>query len=371
MHHLGVPTTRALSLTLTGQEVVRDILYDGHPQAEPGAIVCRVAPTFLRFGNFELLASRGDVELLKDLADHTIKNHFPESGPIGKESTYIEWFRTVVQLTATMIVQWMRVGFVHGVMNTDNMSILGLTIDYGPYGWLDNYDPNWTPNTTDAAGRRYRFGRQPAIAQWNLLQFANAIYPIIGEAKPLENALSEFASLYESESQQMMANKLGLLEFRPRDKALLDGLENVLSLAETDMTLFYRGLAEATEEMTPTARFNCLHGAFYTESELTDSATHEISRWLGDYLQRVSTDDVSDQQRRNRMNQVNPLYVLRNCRAQLAIDAAGKGDFSAVNELLDVLRNPYTEQPHQDDYASKRPEWARHRVGCSMLSCSS
>ena len=123
--------------------------------------------------------------------------------------------------------------------------------------------------------------------------------------------------------------------------------------------------------MTPTARLNCLHDAFYTESELTDPVTHEIFRWLGDYLQRVSTDDVSDQKRRDRMNQVNPLYVLRNYRAQLAIDAAGEGNFSAVNELLDVLRNPYTEQPHRGEYAAKRPEWARHRVGCSMLSCSS
>jgi len=371
MHHLGVPTTRALSLTLTGEEVVRDILYDGHPQAEPGAIVCRVAPTFLRFGNFELLASRGDAELLKDLADYTIKTHFPESGPIGKESTYLEWFRTVVQLTATMIVQWMRVGFVHGVMNTDNMSILGLTIDYGPYGWLENYDPNWTPNTTDAAGRRYRFGQQPAIAQWNLLRFANAIYPLIGEAKPLENALSEFASLYESESQQMTANKLGLLEFGSRDKDLLDGLEKVLSLAETDMTLFYRGLAEVTDEMAPPVRLNCLRDAFYTESELTDPVTNEILRWLGDYLERASTDAFSDKQRRDRMNRVNPLYVLRNYRAQLAIDAAGQGDFSAVDELLEVLRNPYTRQQDRDEYAAKRPEWARHRVGCSMLSCSS
>ena len=371
MHHLGVPTTRALSLTLTGEEVVRDILYDGHPQTEPGAIVCRVAPTFLRFGNFELLASRRDTELLKDLADYTIKIHFPESGPIGKESTYIEWFRTVVQLTATMIVQWMRVGFVHGVMNTDNMSILGLTIDYGPYGWLENYDPNWTPNTTDAAERRYRFGQQPAIAQWNLLQFANAIYPLIGEAKPLENALSEFASLYESESQQMMASKLGLLEFGSHDKELLDGLEKVLSLAETDMTLFYRGLADVTNEMTPTARLDCLRDAFYKESELTDAATNKILRWLNDYLERASIDAVSHQQRRDRMNQVNPLYVLRNYTAQLAIDASGQGDFSAVNELLEVLRNPYTPQRDRDQYAAKRPEWARHRVGCSMLSCSS
>ena len=371
MHHLGTPTTRALSLTLTGEEVVRDILYDGHPQAEPGAIVCRVAPTFLRFGNFELLASRHEIELLRDLADYTVKNHFPESGPIGKASTYIEWFRTVVQLTATMIVEWMRVGFVHGVMNTDNMSILGLTIDYGPYGWLENYDPNWTPNTTDAAGRRYRFGQQPAIAHWNLLQFANAIYPLVGEAKPLENALSEFASLYESGSQHMMANKLGLLEFESQDTELLDGLGKVLSLAETDMTLFYRGLAEVTQAMSPTARLSCLRDAFYEESELTDPVTNEISGWLNDYLERAATDPFSDQQRRDRMNQVNPLYVLRNYRAQLAIDAAAEGDFASVTELLDVLRKPYTQQPDREEYAAKRPEWARHRVGCSMLSCSS
>ena len=371
MHHLGVPTTRALSLALTGEEVVRDILYDGHPQAEPGAIVCRVAPTFLRFGNFELLASRHEIKLLQDLADYTVKNHFPESGPIGKANTYIEWFQTVVQLTATMIVEWMRVGFVHGVMNTDNMSILGLTIDYGPYGWLENYDPNWTPNTTDAAGRRYRFGQQPAIAQWNLLQFANAIYPLVGEAKPLENALSEFASLYESGSQQMMADKLGLLEFESRDTALFDGLGKVLSLAETDMTLFYRGLAEVTQAMSPTARLNCLRDAFYDESELTDPVTNEISGWLNDYLERTAPDPFSDEQRRDRMNQVNPLYVLRNYRAQLAIDAAAEGDFASVTELLDVLRKPYTQQPDREEYAAKRPEWARHRVGCSMLSCSS
>ena len=169
----------------------------------------------------------------------------------------------------------------------------------------------------------------------------------------------------------MMANKLGLLEFRSRDTELLNGLETILSLAETDMTLFYRGLAEVTHHMAPNARLNCLRDAFYDASELTDPVTNEISRWLNDYLERTSTDDPSDQHRHDRMNQVNPLYVLRNYRAQLAIDAAGQGDFSVVNELLDVLRNPYTEQQGRNEYAAKRPEWARHRVGCSMLSCSS
>ncbi|MBG3852707.1 YdiU family protein, partial [Xanthomonas hortorum pv. carotae] len=157
MHHLGVPTTRALSLVTTGDAVVRDMFYDGRPQREPGAIVCRVAPSFIRFGNFELPSARGDSALLRQWADFTIARDFPELKGAG-ENLYAAWFAQVCERTAVMVAHWMRVGFVHGVMNTDNMSILGLTIDYGPYGWVDDYDPDWTPNTTDAQGRRYRFG---------------------------------------------------------------------------------------------------------------------------------------------------------------------------------------------------------------------
>ncbi|WP_423804139.1 protein adenylyltransferase SelO family protein, partial [Neptunomonas phycophila] len=162
MHHLGVPTTRALSLVATGETVVRDMFYDGHPRPEPGAVVCRVAPSFTRFGHFEIHAARQDLSLLRSLVEHTIKTDFPELAPPegGEADTdktrYLSWFQEVCRRTALMIAEWMRVGFVHGVMNTDNMSILGLTIDYGPYGWLENYDPSWTPNTTDAQGRRYR-----------------------------------------------------------------------------------------------------------------------------------------------------------------------------------------------------------------------
>ena len=176
MHHLGVPTTRALSLVTTGEQVVRDMFYDGNPEPEPGAIVCRVAPSFIRFGNFELPAARGDVALLTRLVDFTIQRDFPElvsgtrDGAADRlsEALRAEWFGQVCERTARMVAHWMRVGFVHGVMNTDNMSILGLTIDYGPYGWIDDFDPDWTPNTTDAAGRRYRFGQQPQVAYWNL-----------------------------------------------------------------------------------------------------------------------------------------------------------------------------------------------------------
>ena len=152
MHHLGVPTTRALSLLLTGEKVERDMFYDGNPQLEPGAIVCRTAPSFLRFGSFEILTSRKDIKTLKTLADFCIEQYFPELDKNNSPDVYLEWFQEICRRTLEMIVHWQRVGFVHGVMNTDNMSILGLTIDYGPYGWIDNFDSNWTPNTTDLPG---------------------------------------------------------------------------------------------------------------------------------------------------------------------------------------------------------------------------
>src|SRR4051794_1086668 len=186
MFHLGVPTTRALSLVATGEPVVRDMFYDGHPREEPGAVVCRVAPSFIRFGNFELPAARGDVQLLEQLIDSTIERNFPEikARQESKSAMRAEWFADVCRRTALMIVHWMRVGFVHGVMNTDNMSILGLTIDYGPYGWLEGYDPNWTPNTTDAQGRRYCYGNQPSIGLGKVLQPANALLPPGGGKTP-------------------------------------------------------------------------------------------------------------------------------------------------------------------------------------------
>ena len=244
MFHLGVPTTRALSVVTTGEQVMRDMLYDGHPALEPGAVVCRVAPSFTRFGHFEILAARGEIDLLRQFVDFTIRTSFPELGDpgAGSETIYLKWFAEVSRRTVAMIVEWMRVGFVHGVMNTDNMSVLGLTIDYGPYGWLENYDPDWTPNTTDAGHRRYRFGQQPAIAQWNLLQLANAIYPLIGKAEPLEDILREFGRRYTEQWQSMLARKLGLARFEPSDAALISELEAVLQLVETDMTIFFRRL---------------------------------------------------------------------------------------------------------------------------------
>lgn len=376
MHHLGVPTTRALSLIATGQQVMRDMLYDGHPEYEPGAVVCRVAPSFIRFGNFEILAARQEHGLLKQLTDYTIRRYFPHLGEPCRE-VYLAWFDEVCRRTVDMIVHWMRVGFVHGVMNTDNMSIHGLTIDYGPYGWLDDYDPNWTPNTTDAQGRRYRFANQPGIAQWNLIQLGNAIYPLIEDADPLRKILESFADLYNASWQAMMASKLGLNAYRPAsDESLLSELDTVLQTVETDMTLFFRHLANIDCETDAHHKsadqlIEPLLDAYYQREQLNDESKNAIATWLQGYIKRVQADSTDNEQRRIKMNQVNPKYVLRNYLSQLAIDKAEQGDYSLVNELLDLLRQPYQEQPEREAYFAKRPEWARNKPGCSMLSCSS
>jgi uncharacterized protein YdiU (UPF0061 family) len=376
MFHLGVPTTRALSLVLTGNMVIRDMFYDGNRRAEPGAIVTRVAPSFTRFGNFQLFAARKDVSLLKQFVDFTIRNDFPELGEPSPK-VYRAWFADVCTRTAKMIVHWQRVGFVHGVMNTDNMSILGLTIDYGPYGWLENYDPQWTPNTTDAEDRRYRYENQPQIAYWNLAQLGNAIYPLIGEVEPLQTALHGYIKTFDDEWRAMMAAKLGLREFiADEDDVLCAELFQVLQLAETDMTLFFRQLAHIDLSLVDQELLIApLLVAYYQPEVVTGQVKVQILAWLNKYCQRIAKEQANNSeanaQRQNRMNAVNPKYVLRNYLAQLAIDAAASGDFSGVADLLAVLRNPYDDQPGSEKYAEKRPEWARHRAGCSMLSCSS
>ncbi len=379
MAHLGVPTTRALSLVATGGMVMRDMLYDGHPELEPGAVVCRVAPSFVRFGSFEIFASRGDIDTLRTLTDFVIGTDFPdlaadtESGSSSPER-YAQFFDEVVRRTAHMVCEWLRVGFVHGVMNTDNMSILGLTIDYGPYGWLDNYDPDWTPNTTDAAHRRYRFGTQPAIAQWNLMQLANALYPLVGEAEPLQAALDGYVPCFEEKWSVMMAAKLGLPGLESEaDRELATGVLEVLRLVETDMTVFWRRLAtvDTAESVDPAERIAPLADAYYTPDEVTDEHRSATSEFAEGYAARLRALGIADAARAETMNRVNPKYVLRNYLAQLAIDAATGGRPEAIGELLDVMRRPYDDQPDRESYAALRPDWARTRVGCSQLSCSS
>jgi len=374
MYHLGIPTTRALSVITTGEPVERDMFYDGHPKDEPGAVVCRVAPSFLRFGNYEILSSRGETTLLRQLVDYTIRTDFPQLGE-PSVPVYINWFREICRSTAAMIIHWMRVGFVHGVMNTDNMSVLGLTIDYGPYGWLEGYEARWTPNTTDAHGRRYCYGNQPQIGQWNLLQLANSIYPLVQQVEPFQEALDYYNSMFLIGWNEMMSAKLGFKNFAAQtDDRLIGELVDILQLVETDMTIFFRKLGTISisdKSDTWQDLAAAIDEAYYKPEELSAGYKSRMLSWLQDYLQRLRQDGLPDELRRRKMNSVNPKYVLRNYLAQLAIDKAESGDCSLVEELLDLLRKPYEEQPGKEHYAVKRPEWARNRAGCSMLSCSS
>jgi len=426
MHHLGVPTTRALSLVATGDQVMRDMFYDGNAALEPGAIVCRVAPSFVRFGNFQLPASRGDNDLLRTIADHTVSRFFPHLGAPSPDA-YAAMFSEIAASTALMVAHWMRVGFVHGVMNTDNMSILGLTIDYGPYGWLENYDPDWTPNTTDAGHRRYRCSQQPQVAHWNLVQLANALYPLIEDANPLQDAIDSYSTIYDQYNLVMAAAKLGLgdLYGEPDDslgvsplapgpfnhgapdhadplnarddstmfddtrgvsaasgiassekgaaniRSLTDDLHAILASVETDMTIFYRRLADVDVHTSGTIDASPLEDAYYRPDQRDEAYTSTLSGWLERYVAAVRSSEIDPPTRHARMNAANPKYVLRNYLAQLAIDKAHDGDYSGVEELLDTLRLPYDEQPDREHLAAKRPDWARERAGCSMLSCSS
>ena len=366
MFHLGVPTTRALCLVGTGESVMRDMFYDGRPAAEPGAIVCRVAPSFLRFGNFELPASRGDVALLETLVDFTLRRDFPELVGTPQQQR-AAWFAEVARRTARMVVEWMRVGFVHGVMNTDNMSILGLTIDYGPYGWIDNFDPDWTPNTTDAQGRRYRFGAQPQIAYWNLQRLAQALAPLFEDTAPLEAGLQAYVDTFMACDRSMIAAKLGLREAGDDDIALMRDLYSLLQAGEVDMTLFFRALADIDSvALDPMP----LEPAFYA-AEKRRAIDTDLLDWLARYAARLHRDARPEAERRAGMNAANPRYVLRNYLAQQAIDRATAGDESGIAELLDVMRRPYDDQPGREAFAARRPDWARERAGCSMLSCSS
>lgn len=373
MFHLGVPTTRSLSLALTGDQVLRDIMYNGNPAYEKGAVVCRVAPSFIRFGNFQIFAARKDLKTLTALTDYTIRHFYPNAEP-GTKKGYIQFFNEVVERTLEMILHWQRVGFVHGVMNTDNLSILGLTIDYGPYGWLEGYDVDWTPNTTDRSHRRYRFGNQPRVALWNLMQLANAIYPLVDEAPPFQDALDHFQKEYDRRYLEMMQNKLGIERKENVDQFLVNQLQENLLLTETDMTIFFRNLAHFKKETVIDEEGNFLsivRDAFYQPEDIKGKVLEAWVDWFNNYKEKITQEYLSDEERKNKMNTFNPKYVLRNYMAQLAIDAADQNDFSLVNELFELLKQPYEEQEEHEKWFAKRPEWARHKVGCSMLSCSS
>ncbi|KAL0843019.1 hypothetical protein Bca101_016264 [Brassica carinata] len=371
MHSLGIPTTRALCLLTTGQGVVRDMFYDGNAKEEPGAIVCRVSQSFLRFGSYQIHASRGkeDLDIVKKLADYAIRHHFPhiEKTMNITSNKYAAWVVDVAERTAALFARWQGVGFTHGVLNTDNMSILGQTIDYGPFGFLDAFDPSYTPNTTDLPRRRYCFANQPDIGLWNIAQFAEALAAaqLINE-KEADYALERYGDRFMDEYEAIMTKKLGLSKY---NKEMISELLNNMAVDKVDYTNFFRLLSNVkANPNTPDDELLIpLKAALLDIGKERKEAWIE---WVRGYIQEVGGSDTSDEERKRRMDSVNPKYILRNYLCQIAIDAAEQGDFSEVNNLLRLMKRPYDEQPGMEKYARLPPAWA-YRPGVCMLSCSS
>lgn len=364
MYHLGISTTRALSLVKTGENVIRDMFYNGHPEAENGAVIIRTAESFIRFGHFELLAARQETDTLKQLMDWIIERYFPEIKGETDADKYLSWFREVAQKTAETIIDWFRVGFVHGVMNTDNMSILGLTIDYGPFSMLDEYSLNFTPNTTDLPGRRYAFGKQANIAHWNLFQLANAIFPVVNNQEGLEEILNDFSKYFWTGYDKMMAEKLGLDGVKESDQSLLLEWQKLMDELKLDYTLFFSLLEKVDAQTNAALHFE---PCFYYN--LTQSQILQLENFVQHYVDRKSQNTISTEESLQKMQRANPKFILRNYLLFQCIEETDQGDFTLLNKLLKALENPYEEL--YPEFSVKRPDWAGDQPGCSTLSCSS
>lgn len=349
MAGLRIPTTRSLALVVSDDPVYRETV-------ETAAIVTRVSPSFVRFGSFEHW-SRAP-EQLRALFDYVVDQFYPEcrDAGLGEGSSQTDvvrrFLREVTRRTARLIADWQTVGFCHGVMNTDNMSILGLTIDYGPYGFMDAFQVNHICNHSDTQGR-YAWNAQPAAANWNLYRLGSALMGLDVPADALKDELAHFESDFLTAYRENLRNKLGLLRWEEGDDALLDDWWRLLHTQKADFTLSFRGLATALQNR---------------EAFLSNFADQEaVNIWLDHYAQRLVRDGRDDATRVRQMNQANPLYVLRNHLAEQAIQAAAQGDASEIDTLLDLLRDPYTERRGYDAYAALPPEWA----GELAVSCSS
>lgn len=367
MAGLGVPTTDALCLLGTGAPVVRDVLYDGHPRPEPGAIVCRVARSFLRFGSLQLPASRGDRALLQSLLDFCIARHYPHLA--GNAEPAAALLAEVAVASAELVAHWQRVGFVHGVLNTDNMHLAGLTIDYGPFGWMESFDPLYTPNTSDA-GSRYCYAAQPAMVRWNLAALAQALSLLCTDGQALADGLQAYDRHLASCRLRDAGAKLGL----PPDAAALQlqrRWEVLMAQAQLDMSMAYRALARVRGDnalaSTPSL---LLASATAAPAALADSQ-QALSAWLADYRDAIAAQAMEPAQRAAGMNAVNPWLLPRNWLLHRAAQAAGRGDLGPLQRLQQALQQPYQEDPALADLVAICPPGLRQQPGCSLLSCSS
>ena len=363
MFHLGIPTTRALSISKTGEDVIRDIQYSGNPQKEQGAVVVRTAESFLRFGHFELLSARNQTDLLKQLADYTIENFYPEVNSENNPNKYIDWFQTVCDRTLKMIIDWYRVGFVHGVMNTDNMSILGLTIDYGPFSMMDGYDLEFTPNTTDIPGKRYAFGKQGQISHWNLATLANAVFPLVNDADALEKILDNYGKKFWTDHDKMLANKFGLDEVLQEDERFFTDWQQLMQDLNLDYTLFFQSLESPVSEI----KIGDFSNSFYRN--LNENELNRLSNFIEKYQARQLKNKISETESLELMSKTNPKFILRNYLLFEAIQDAEQDNYERFFELKEALENPYENRFPQ--FNQKRPSKYDNQIGCSQLSCSS
>lgn len=363
MYHLGIPTTRALSLSFTGEEVMRDMMYDGNADYEKGAVMMRTAESFLRFGHFELISSQQEIETLRKLTDFTIQNYFPEIN-VESPNKYALLFQTISERTADLMVEWYRVGFVHGVMNTDNMSVLGLTIDYGPFSFLDEYALNFTPNTTDLPGRRYAFGNQGKIAQWNLWQLANTLFPLIKDEKILEKILNDFTEMFWTKHDAMMAKKFGFDRVLESDGRFFTDAQQIMEDLKIDYTLFFNKLENADENSDLKHLFA---EVFY--EHVSEENFLRFENFIKIYLERLDKNTISRAESLALMQKSNPKFILRNYILFECINEVNEGKKDLLNKILTALENPYKEL--YPEFSKKRPSMYNGQSGCSTLSCSS
>ncbi|MBY0579144.1 MAG: YdiU family protein [Burkholderiales bacterium] len=347
MHALNVPTTRCLSLVSSPHPVMRE-------RQETAAVVCRVSPSFVRFGHFEFFSH--EKEALALLADHVISEHFSH---IEGESRYRSWLLEVVERTAKLMARWQSLGFCHGVMNTDNFSILGLTLDYGPFGFMDAFRLHHVCNHSDYEGR-YAYGAQPEIGLWNVSRLLQAALPLLSEsddeaAEMASEIYGSYAPVFSAEALRLWTLKLGLRDVREGDAALVGRFLDLLQSGRLDFTRGFRNLSRVG-----------ISNALPDEVRNEFAGTKGFDAWLTDYRSRLSIEGRIDAERAACMNRVNPKYVLRNHLAQGAIEKAEAGDYSEIETLMRLLSSPFDEQPGMESYAHPPPEALRHiEVGCS------
>ncbi|MGR4869855.1 YdiU family protein [Variovorax sp. LARHSF232] len=348
VHALGIPTTRALCVTGSDAPVYRE-------EIETSAVVTRVAPSFIRFGHFEHFAANARHEELRQLADYVIERYYPacrESTRFGGNA-YAAFLEAVSERTAALLAQWQAVGFCHGVMNTDNMSILGLTIDYGPFQFLDGFDPRHICNHSDTSGR-YAYNQQPNVAYWNLFCLAQALLPLIGDQQVAVAALESYKTVFPAQFESRMRAKLGLASAEEADRALVDGLLRLLAAEKVDWTIFWRRLSQHVAGDSATL----VRDLFIDRTA--------IDAWLKDYAERRARNNAPDAGAQI-MLRSNPKFVLRNHLGQIAIDQARQKDFSGVARLQALLESPFEEHPGHEDMAGFPPDWA----SSIEISCSS